>query len=661
MGLLDWNADIVYGLAKRTILNDMIPPPGPVLSTSRLNSMDFMGQQNEETQEIARTGGALPVLALVAALGMVSGCPSSDPEDGAAIRSDVRSARDAGRDDRELRADGGNDRIHDPDVVEILDIAGARDVSSGPDLVTAPDILTVTDTLSRDDHFACPPVGPESGDICCGDGRDNDGDGYVDCEDWDCGRNPAVTVCAAWQGTARPQTIDGLFDDWETVPLVYRDILGDADPQAIDFGRLRGANDDRYLFLQFDVGVETSLSVGNNLAFYLDTDDNPATGYAIAGLGAELAFTFGSRSGWFNGPGGSIAITQRDIGLMAAPAVTSSRFEIAIGRDAMPDGTHPLFSGPVVRLALADGTTGDRLPATGQVAHYFFDSQTVADPVPVSLERSGPDAVRTVSMNTLGNGMLDPVREAAYERIFDALAPDLFCFQESGWGEEVRTRVTDWLGGTWHLHQQGSNVALSRFPIVGGWPASRGLLSDQIDVFMVEIGDRRLVVFNAHLTCCSAGDGARQAEADSFIAFLRDARSPGGALDLGPTPFVLVGDLNLVGSASVRATMREGAIIDQETYGAPHSPDWDGTALLDVRPRLSDRRLSYTWSDSASSFWPSRIDYALLSDSVIDVAVSFVLDTAEMSTARLVQYGLLLDDSIVASDHRPVVVDLGWR
>ena len=29
----------------------------------------------------------------------------------------------------------------------------------------------------------------------CSDGKDNDGDGFVDCEDWDCRHNPEATVC----------------------------------------------------------------------------------------------------------------------------------------------------------------------------------------------------------------------------------------------------------------------------------------------------------------------------------------------------------------------------------------------------------------------------------------------------------------------------------
>jgi hypothetical protein len=37
----------------------------------------------------------------------------------------------------------------------------------------------------------------ESSDETCSDGVDNDGDGYLDCIDYSCARNPSVTVCGS--------------------------------------------------------------------------------------------------------------------------------------------------------------------------------------------------------------------------------------------------------------------------------------------------------------------------------------------------------------------------------------------------------------------------------------------------------------------------------
>ena len=36
---------------------------------------------------------------------------------------------------------------------------------------------------------------PENTDALCSDGVDNDGDSYLDCEDFDCSESDTVTVC----------------------------------------------------------------------------------------------------------------------------------------------------------------------------------------------------------------------------------------------------------------------------------------------------------------------------------------------------------------------------------------------------------------------------------------------------------------------------------
>lgn len=43
--------------------------------------------------------------------------------------------------------------------------------------------------------MACGPRDPENTDSLCMDGIDNDNDGYTDCMDYDCSRNDAVVVC----------------------------------------------------------------------------------------------------------------------------------------------------------------------------------------------------------------------------------------------------------------------------------------------------------------------------------------------------------------------------------------------------------------------------------------------------------------------------------
>jgi hypothetical protein len=108
-------------------------------------------------------------------------------------------------DDLELDAppdDVGPDLMEDlpVDVVEDL-VEDAPPVDLGPDVVEdqgddlAPDL--VEDAPPADMVEVDLPVEPtpELDDAACGDGLDNDQDGFVDCLDFDCSRNDAVTIC----------------------------------------------------------------------------------------------------------------------------------------------------------------------------------------------------------------------------------------------------------------------------------------------------------------------------------------------------------------------------------------------------------------------------------------------------------------------------------
>jgi len=41
----------------------------------------------------------------------------------------------------------------------------------------------------------CGSTGAENTNALCSDRLDNDGDGYTDCDDYDCSRSSSVTVC----------------------------------------------------------------------------------------------------------------------------------------------------------------------------------------------------------------------------------------------------------------------------------------------------------------------------------------------------------------------------------------------------------------------------------------------------------------------------------
>jgi len=173
---------------------------------------------------------------------------------------------------------------------------------------------------------------------------------------------------------------------------------------------------------------------------------------------------------------------------------------------------------------------------------------------------------------------------------------------------------------------------------------------------------------NNHYKCCggvgSEEDGRRQRQSDSIVNWLRDARTPGGAVDLAPgTPFAVVGDLNLVGGTQPLDTLVDGNIIDELRYGVDSAPDWDGSPLTDARPKHNVTGSSdYTWRNDNSRFAPGVLDVVVYSDSALDVPKQFVLNTVDMTSAERAATGLQVNDITVDGsgrnyDHLPVVVD----
>lgn len=64
----------------------------------------------------------------------------------------------------------------------------------------------------------------------------------------------------------------------------------------------------------------------------------------------------------------------------------------------------------------------------------------------------------------------------------------------------------------------------------------------------------------------------------------------------------VIGDLNMVGGPQPLDTLLNGDIVDESTYGADSSPDWDGSALTDAHP-LHNAAVTadYTWQMTTRS------------------------------------------------------------
>jgi endonuclease/exonuclease/phosphatase family metal-dependent hydrolase len=478
-----------------------------------------------------------------------------------------------------------------------------------------------------------------------------------------------VSSSVAWP-QARPIFLDGRFSDWQDLQPIYEDPVGDNGGQVIDLGRIWAANDDRFLFLRIEVGGEINLQSDNMLTLYLDTDSSRDTGTRVNGIGAELRWVFGRRTGTFFSQAGETTIPFASVRLRTLPTVTSTEFEIALGRDTYPDGRSPLFWGDTVRIVLRDEAAGnaDQAPAAGEFITYVFDSTSVPPPEPIAIEKADERALRVLTYNVLFDGPFDPNRRPRFSRILQAVQPDIICFQEmfSHTAEETLPLIEEMLplpeGEQWYaVKADVGNITVSRFPILDYWQI---LPNSRMTALLLDLPPEApldLLLINAHLRCCDA-NVERQREADAMAAFLRDARQPGGALQLAEgTPIVIAGDLNLVGFRQQQQTILTGEIVDQTQFGPPAPPDWDGTALSDLISRQTELRMAYTWRNDGGSFSPGRLDYIIFTDSVLEVARHFLLYTPEMSAEYLNAAGLLPDDVSRASDHLPKVADFVFK
>jgi endonuclease/exonuclease/phosphatase family metal-dependent hydrolase len=306
------------------------------------------------------------------------------------------------------------------------------------------------------------------------------------------------------------------------------------------------------------------------------------------------------------------------------------------------------------------------------------------------LDRGAPDSLRLVSYNVLWNTLfaeVDPDGARRFARLVRALDPDVLCLQEVGLhpAERDQPEARRWTAadvvermnvhlpveGGWNGFQGGDNVVVCRFPL--RMTRSRTVPEAQRSqaVALVDLPDERfpadLYVLNNHFKCCDPEryDALRQQQADAIVAWLRDARTPGGEVDLpAGTPLVVAGDLNIVGSFQPVTTLLEGDVLDEERYGPDFPPDWDASPLADLRPRHNGdpEGADWTWRNDTDRYPPGRLDFVLYSDSVLELLAGFVLDTTtwsddDLARAALERYDVTADGRGEVHDHLPLVAD----
>ncbi len=463
-----------------------------------------------------------------------------------------------------------------------------------------------------------------------------------------------------------PILVDGRFDDWMQAAVTWDD--GGGDGSTVDLLHLGAANDADFLFLDIRLDQEIQLTGANDLYLLIDGDNDAGTGKTFNGIGAELEISFdGLDVRYFIG-NNTYTTGWQALQFYHQPTFGSDRFELAIARNTIVAGSLPLFAGDTIRLALRYGNS-DQLPNAGQTFPFVFDNGLLPPPIPLPLEKASPQHLRLLTWNTLSDGLDDQDRAPRFRRLLQALAPDIVTFNEC-WdmtAGQVATLMNQALPlgnfQSWKaVKLDDGNVTVSRYPILQSWyfyPGHR-LTASLIDL-PAGISARDLLVINAHLRCCTGGEYFRQLEADAVAAFLRDAIEPGGTIDLPDgTPFVISGDLNLVGWSQPLQTLQTGQIVHTNLFGTGGPLDWDGSDLEDVLSRHTDQRQTFTWRNPGSSFPPSRIDYHITGSSALTIEKSFTLRTETMPAARLAQYGLDKEDTGEASDHLPKATDFSF-
>ncbi len=137
-----------------------------------------------------------------------------------------------------------------------------------------------------------------------------------------------------------PIFLDGKTDDWNIPLPTYVDDIGDGN--IFDFRYFSVTNDEQFLFIRLRITPEFKLVEDNFISLYIDGDNNSGTGLAANGIGAELKWDFGFRNGEFY-KNGTTQIGFPEIQYRSLPTVTDTTYEIAIGRNVLPNGSDPLL------------------------------------------------------------------------------------------------------------------------------------------------------------------------------------------------------------------------------------------------------------------------------------------------------------------------------
>jgi exonuclease III len=448
--------------------------------------------------------------------------------------------------------------------------------------------------------------------------------------------------------------IDENFSDWDNIPNKSIDPINDANG-LIDFTEMNIWNDSEYLYLNFMINSEVNLQESSRILLNIDIDNNSNTGKTINGIGADLVYDYGKRTGYYIRNGIYYYFSHAECTLLSLPTVTSAKFEQAIKRKFNVDN-YLVNLGNKIRLSLSyDGSGGDVIP--NQSGGYLYQMNANELQIPVfSIKKKSSDHLRLMSLNVKKDELF--VNEPPYKRILKSISADIFCFQEiyDHTASDVSYKINSYFGGDWYYEKIGTDIiVVSKYPIlnymaIGGNGA-----------FLIEYNGKGLLVINVHLYCCD-NDTGRQTEVDEIMSFIKRAKAGSGPFFIKKnTPIIIIGDTNFVGKNRQRKTLIEGDIMNESSFGTDYMPDWDNSFFEDAKPITTGYPGSFTWESYYSSYPAGRLDYIIYSGSVLKLENTFALSTDLLSRDILEEFQLNNEDSYNSSDHLPVVADFSLK
>lgn len=455
--------------------------------------------------------------------------------------------------------------------------------------------------------------------------------------------------------------INDEFGDWNEVNFSHLDPEGDQTNGIIDFRMVKTANDSNNIYFYFETTAEINLQEQNQISLYIDCDNNSSTGLQIAGIGAELQYTFGTRSGSVRLNGQTTSVRHHHVGMFSAPTITSDKFEIAFNRNVKINN-NLLFTSNTIKFVLRDNSGGDQVPNSSGGIEYTFSNSNINSTLPsYSIKKLNNSHIRFLSYNVELDGFFDQSKSQFFSRVIKAINPDIIGFQEIynnsslAAAQKVEEILPSSSGQQWyHAKVNPDIIIVSRFPI------QSVAAIDGNGAFLLNLENSyntKMLVIVAHTPCCANND-ARQLEIDAIMAFIRNAKNGTGQINLVyGTPIVIMGDMNLVGYSQQLKTFLEGDIINENIYGPDFNPDWDESHFKDAKPIITNKPGAFTWYDTGSSYPPGRLDYQIYSGSVLEKKNGFALFTPSLPNDTLTFYQLQVNDVTSAADHLPIITD----